>query len=191
MRNEWLGEFGDDYTARNIPSPDDILRRRLLFAEVIDGLDPLCDVLEVGCNVGQNLTALEPLTGAVLRGLEPNDSARRRCAYPTIKGEATYLPYTHSSFDFVFTAGVLIHIPPADIDMACNELIRVSSRYIAVVEYFSEEERMVPYRGKNDMMWTRNYGRLFMQRGLNLCGYGFRWGAVTGMDSVTWWVFEK
>jgi len=49
-----------------------------------------------------------------------------------VAGSATQLQFPDRSFDFVFCAEVLEHIPEPDLTAACRELSRVSSKHILI-----------------------------------------------------------
>ena len=102
-------------------------------------------ILEVGCNVGWNLAYLRDLGCGGLAGIEPQsyavERARQRMPGCDIRqGTAFALPFADSSFDMVFTSGVLIHIHGDDLGTAMEEMYRVSRRYILYVEYDAEQE---------------------------------------------------
>ena len=96
-------------------------------------------------------------------------------------------------YDLVFTSGVLIHIPTINLIPSVEEIYRVSKKYIVAIEYFSTRETELEYRGNAGMMWTRDYGSVYMDRfpDLKCVNYGFVWGRDTGLDSLNWWLLEK
>src|SRR5262245_39471268 len=164
----WKGPFGDEYTDRqHSPDPAPTLRGLLQ-----PWWDEIHRVLEVGCNAGRNLSAF---SGKDRIGVEPNPraAATARQRYRVVDGNAGALPFSDGSMDLVFTAGVLIHIAPAEFDRALHEIVRVSRRFVLAVEYLSTVEQAVEYRGHPDGIWKRNYGHEFMDRyPLRLVGNG-------------------
>jgi pseudaminic acid biosynthesis-associated methylase len=189
----WAGDFGRAYTDRN---DVDWRTREHAFRTMLDGL-ALDGVLEVGCNRGHNLAALDAVTGASrLAGIEPNPYALElaRGLVPRAElaeGRAEALPYPTGAFDLVLTAGVLIHVPPESLDGVLRELVRVSRRYVLAIEYFAEEEVVVRYREHDDLLWKRDF-RAEYERvvpGLRLVRTGF-WGPGDGFDDASWWLFE-
>lgn len=158
-------------------------------------------VMEVGCGTGNNFAAISRFDpDCQLYGCEPNAMARgfvehfkEHMGNPSL--HSCSLPQLHcndESFDLVMTMGVLIHIPPQDIEAAVSELIRVSKRYIYVCEYFAPSEEMVPYQDRENMLWRRDYGSLLLARDeLEFVEYGFNWRPVNGLDNTTWWLFKK
>jgi pseudaminic acid biosynthesis-associated methylase len=169
-----------------------------LFRQMLKGIS-LRRVLEVGCNRGHNLAAISELLGprSFLVGVEPNASARAiaRETVPggrVIAGDAAHLPFRDGSFDFVFTWGVLIHVSLEGLGSVLAEANRLASRYILAVEYFAKEETPIQYRGRDDLLWKRDFLRHYQGRfsELALVNTGF-WGRDRGADDVTWWLLEK
>jgi pseudaminic acid biosynthesis-associated methylase len=195
----WEGEFGRAYTDRNAIAPEVIVPA---FQTMLAGLD-LRRVLEVGCNRGHNLLAIEKVLPkpAELTGIEPNphalEIARRAATSATfMRGTAYDLPFPDEHFDLVFTAGVLIHIPPAELPQALTEIHRVSRRYLLALEYHADRETPVPYRGHDGLLWKRDFLRAYQESfpGLSLRRQGFwaRGGGFDGwFDDLTWWLLEK
>lgn len=187
----WQGSFGDAYTERNLKSVD----RTFMWETILAALpDVPTIILEVGANIGANLKALYGLGGTTLVGLEPNAMARKQIRFPfeAREGTAQAIPYDNNSIEMVFTCGVLIHIPPHDLARACSEILRVSSRYIVCIEYFSDKTEDVYYQGRYGLLWKRDFGSFWMDNyDLSLLGYGFFWKPATGLDNLTWWAFQK
>jgi pseudaminic acid biosynthesis-associated methylase len=198
----WRGDFGDTYIDRNSASVAHLRARVAMWAEIMataTGAPPK-SILEVGSNIGNNLRALRTLSAAKMHALEPNAQAlevllkdkvvEADCA---LDGFAAGIPLADGAVDMAFTSGVLIHIHPDDLLASCREIHRVSAHYIACIEYFSDKPEMIPYRGHNDRLFKRDFGGFWMDNfaDLRLLGYGFQWKRVTGLDNLTWWMFEK
>jgi pseudaminic acid biosynthesis-associated methylase len=186
----WFGEFGKQYTDRN---QVDWRGRVPLLLPMVAGLS-LSRVLEVGCNRGHNLLALREILGeeAELIGVEPSPYARdlaRAVGVDARDADAFGPPFPDGYFDLVFTAGVLIHIALEDLPRAMREVYRCSRRYILAVEYFSEEETAISYRGHQGLLWKRDFGQHYQTRFPDLTlvrqGYCEEW------DRTTWWLWEK
>jgi len=192
---QWGGEFGRAYTDRNVV---DWRVRLPAFRTMLADLN-VARVLEVGCNRGHNLLALSELLGAdrEVVGVEPNPYAVEiaRASSPRVavlRGTIFDLPFPAGHFDVAFTVGVLIHIPADCLPAAIRELARVSGRYVLAVEYFAEQETVVPYRGHQDLLWRRNFLRHFQEclpaHRLLRSGY---WGLADGFDRTHWWLLEQ
>jgi len=127
-------------------------------------------VLEVGCNVGDQLLLLKKLGYANLWGIELQDYAveiarKRASGINIVKGSAFYIPYKANFFDVVFTSGLLIHISPDDIEKVLDEIYRCTSSYIGGFEnYTSHGYQMVNYRGKDNLLWKTDFSKLFLDR---------------------------
>ena len=185
----WKGAFGDAYTDRNHPDP--LLRERAWRA-MLQGLQ-LRTILEVGSNTGANLVALERINPSWrLTGLEPNAHARETAGVCTLNGTATRIPFQDANFDLVFTCGVLIHVPPEELDAALHELYRVARQYLLAIEYHADQPTGILYRNQTDMLWKRNYLQEYLSRFPDLLlrhsGY---WTAKDGFDRTTWHLMEK
>lgn len=176
---EWMEKFGDEYTDRNYMSPAEynkLCERRIGVSrtgqidEFLSGLK-LGAILEVGCNIANQLLILQKTGLKNLYGIELNRYAVERAKERTkgtkitiIQGSAFNTPFKDSHFDLVFTSGVLIHISPKDIDRALDENYRVAKKYIWGTEYFSEDYMQVNYRGRDELLWKTNFAKLYLDR---------------------------
>lgn len=198
----WRGSFGDAYVDRNKATAENIELVENAFTQILnklpDGLPS--SILEVGANIGINLRAIKRLTGAQLYAAEPNEKARKILFEDDVvpsnhifDAVAADLPFGDRSIDLVFTSGVLIHVPPEEIKSAYAEIYRVSSRYILSLEYFSPTPEAKTYRGRNDLLFKRDYGGLWLDNypDLILVADGFFWKRTTGLDNLNWWLFQK
>ena len=212
----WQGDFGNAYIERNLPSDQRIEDRKRAFTEILShakGGEPV-SVLECGCNIGLNLRALKHITPAALYACEPNDRARERLLQDDVipatrltDGTLQSLPYEANSFDLVFTSGVLIHVHPDQLEAAYHEMYRVSSRYVLSIdrtyrvssryvlsiEYFSKHPETIRYQGRDDLLFKRDFGGMWLDLypTLKPVANGFFWQRTSGLDDVTWWLFEK
>lgn len=200
--NAWRGDFGDSYVDRNAPLTDMLRIRTRMWARWVHamrGREPE-SILEVGCNIGLNLRSLNRLIGAELFAIEPNEKAREVLVEEGIlpaanlhNAPAQALPFEDGSKDLVFTSGVLIHIHPDDLPKAADEMHRVTRRWLLVSEYFSVKPESINYRGRDDLMWKRDFGGYFMDRfdDLEIVDDGFLWRRTTGIDDATWVLMRK
>ena len=157
---EWRGDFGRAYTDRNVPDWHDRL----------DGLRSMLpaveSVLEVGCNRGHNMVAIQHLLpAATVVGVEPMEYARhlaQDAGLDVVNGSVYALPFADEKFDLVFTSGVLIHVPPDRLHEAMRELARVTSQYVLAIEYASVKDEMIEYQGRTEMLWKRDYAQHYL-----------------------------
>lgn len=185
----WEGEFGISYTKRN---PVDFITRMVAFKRVFAGLD-FKNLLEVGCNRGHNLVALEQLYTSRIVGIEPNSFAvaiARAVKLDVIKGNAFDLPFENGHFDMAMTIAVLSHIHSADLCVALDEIYRVSGKYILCAEYFAPVEIETPYEGHG--LWSRDYCKIYQNRfpDLKVLGLGSL-GYKDGFDKLSYWILGK
>ncbi|HLL23385.1 MAG TPA: pseudaminic acid biosynthesis-associated methylase [Kofleriaceae bacterium] len=158
----WRSDFGRAYTDRNDAAR---LERVDVWRRVLEGIPP-GSALEVGCNVGWNLTYLSQLGWTDVHGVEPQAYAvsrafRRAPELHIVQGDAFALPFADASMDLVFTSGVLIHIAPESLSGALSEIYRVSRRYIVAIEYDAPSEVALSYRGEQGALWKRDHGAVW------------------------------
>lgn len=164
----WRSEFGKNYTDRN---DHDNPARVISLGKVLAGIEP-ASTLEVGCNVGWNLTYLSRLGMRSLHGIEPQPYAVARARAridgdPNISvhlGTAFDLPFGRGEFDLAFTSGVMIHISPADLPRAMDEIYRVAKKWIVAIEYDHPTEVEIEYRGHAGALWKRDHGAAWKAR---------------------------
>jgi pseudaminic acid biosynthesis-associated methylase len=185
----WSGEFGDEYTHRNRVD----WMKRVPFWRRIMAQTEARSVLDVGCNAGWNLHAINvadrPTVVAV--GIDVNDRAvaeARRKGLHTVLGSIYDIGALYfETFDLVCTSGVLIHVAPAELEAAMRNVIAASRRWVLAVEYESDQEEGVLYRGNTDRLWKRPFGRLYEAIGLKLVSDS----KAEGFDRCRSWLLEK
>lgn len=174
----WKSDFGREYTERNTLDVEGLnqlhrrnygISRRDINVCFLRDIPRDSSFLEVGCNSGNQLLLLQEMGYANLSGVELQpyalEVARQRLPGVTLKlGSALSLPHEDSSFDVVFTSGVLIHISPGDLPRALDEIYRCSKEYIWGMEYHSPDVAEVNYRGHNQLLWKMDYARRYLER---------------------------
>ena len=189
----WRSEFGRSYTDRNDHEKPE---RVASLARVLDGVH-MARVLEVGCNVGWNLAYLHRLGAQQLYGVEPQayavERARARSpAFNVLQGTAFELPFRDNWFDLAFTSGVMIHIAPADLPRAMDEIYRVARNWIMCIEYDATSEQRIAYRGHDEALWKRDHGGIWQRRYPELrLVRRIELSAADGYDDCTAHLFEK
>ncbi|MEI6437713.1 MAG: pseudaminic acid biosynthesis-associated methylase [Candidatus Omnitrophota bacterium] len=173
----WQGDFGTEYIERNYYSPaelDGFYKRnfgstRTQFNTAFLGkLNRDIRILEVGCNVGNQLLLLQKMGFRNLYGIEINKVAIEKAktrgqGLNVVYGEAQDIPFKDGFFDLVFTAGVLIHIPPKDIKRVMGEIARCSAKYVWGCESYAKEYQPVVYRGNKNLYWKTDFCSLYEQ----------------------------
>ena len=199
----WRSDFGESYAQRGNNRITEDGQAALLrdWGKILGHANSPRpqSALEVGCNIGRNLVALQHFV-PTLHGIEPNrfacEQARQNEALSgaTIQeGEGSALPYTDNSIDLVFTSGVLIHVAPENLGGVVDEIVRVARHYIVCIEYFSHEPTEVAYHGLDGYLFKRDFGKFYLDRhpGLRVLDYGFLWQELDSADNANWWLFAK
>lgn len=208
--DKWKGQFGDDYAARNQITPELIEARTTMWVNVLSILPEVPkSIMEIGAGNGQNLIAIgNAITyimqntnnhsiKSIISACEPNDQARHNLEqtvpYVNSYSDTIYdINQDDSSYEFVFTSGVLIHIPPDKLDKAISEMYRVSSKYIFIAEYFAPQCEEIKYRDQEGMLWRNDFAGAFLEKfKLRVVNYGFLWKKITRLDNLTWTLMEK
>lgn len=174
----WKGEFGDRYISRNSGDWDKFyekqwgISRTDLNHEFLEQISKDTRILEIGCNIGNQLNILEKDGFNNLWGLEINKKAlsiaRENKGITFVEGSVFDIPFKNNFFEVVFTSGVLIHIAPQDLSSAMDEIYRVSNKYIWGFEYYSEMQESITYRGHDNKLWKNNFKKLYLDKFSNL-----------------------
>ncbi|SDO65170.1 pseudaminic acid biosynthesis-associated methylase [Pedococcus dokdonensis] len=194
----WAGEFGEAYIDRN-RGVDLVGSNTELFRKVLAHTDGVGSVLELGCNIGNNLRALRDLLPeAQLHAVEINAQA---AAEVEAWGGATVevgsiLDFEPAqTWDLTFTKGVLIHINPDRVADVYAALVRSSNRYVMVCEYFNPVPVEVSYRGHEGALFKRDFAGEMLDAfpELRLVDYGFTYhrDPQFPLDDSTWFLMEK
>jgi len=179
----WAGEFGNEYVRRNQVD----WRARVPFWHVLIEATGVRSVHEVGCNCGWNLSAIQRTAPDVaLSGHDINRSAIEQALAANLSVEEGAGAFRRA--ELVFTAGVLIHVAPADLRPLMRRIVEHSYRYVLAIEYESEQEEEIEYRGHTSKLWRRPFGKLYQDLGLKLVD---RFKDAPGFDSCAAWLLEK
>jgi ubiquinone/menaquinone biosynthesis C-methylase UbiE len=145
-------------------------------------LNPQKNILEVGCASGGHVTLLaKRLPGSYIHGLDINKKAVRYGNLQLnsqnienarlVEGKADALvSFANDSIDIVFTVAVLTHIPPNKIRKVLQELSRVSSRWIVLVEPQLDEHEKTHLLKYHYFQWLRDYIKLIKEMELGQIG---------------------
>jgi len=174
----WTGDFGREYTDRNAYSPSELdalyqqnygVTRSEVNETFLKDIPRDARILEVGCNTGTQLLALQRMGFSNLHGIEIQSYAleRARQRLPQaelIEASVFAIPYRDRHFDLVFTSGVLIHIAPGDLPKALAEIHRSTRKWIWGFEYYAAETTEVPYRGRTALLWKTDFARAYLRQ---------------------------
>jgi pseudaminic acid biosynthesis-associated methylase len=175
---EWQGNFGRSYTDRNSLTPEQVdslwiknfgITRTDLNRQFLKDVPVDSRILEVGCNIANQLLLLQQLGYSELHGVEVQSYALTVARSRTenislLQGTAFDLPYKDGFFDLVFTSGVLIHVAPADLPAALDEIHRCARTYILGSEYYAPTVSEVSYRDHQGLLWKMDYARQYLNR---------------------------
>jgi pseudaminic acid biosynthesis-associated methylase len=173
----WTSEFGREYTDRNLLTTDELnslwknnygVTREQLNERFLSGVPRNARILEVGCNVGNQLLMLQrmgfqSLYGVEVQGYATEGASRRLPGAQITQATAFDIPYPGDYFDLVFTSGVLIHIAPDDLLRAAKEIHRCARTYIWGLEYHSPDIVEIDYRGEESLLWKMDYPAFYLK----------------------------
>jgi pseudaminic acid biosynthesis-associated methylase len=196
----WAEDYADDYAIKN--SEFDHKLGKVGWEKILAKAKLVKKTyLEIGCNIGRNLDQLElfdPELKASAVEINPKALAyvkTRHELQQSYCGPVQDAEFSANSFELVFTSGVLIHVSPDDLVGVMQKMFEWSSRYVVMVEYFNRTPISIEYRGRQNLLFKRDFGGLFMDCfDVNLVDYGFLWGRIfdpAGFDDMTYWLFEK
>lgn len=193
----WASDFGNQYVDRNtgrVPANRHFFRKALAQARGINS------VLEIGCGVGENLSALRQLYPvAHLEGIEINEKAAGIAReHGHLVRNVSILDYIANESlckcDLTLSKGVLIHVPPSELGSAYHLLVQASIRWILIAEYYSPKPVEIEYRGQAGLLWKRDFaGELLnVYQELRLVDYGWVYHRDPyPQDDLTWMLLEK
>jgi len=156
--------------------------------------------LECGSNIGRNIEFLKKIYPSCSASvIEINGQALEICLSKN-QIDSSFLGsllevQVDEKFDLVYSTQVLIHVNPQDLLNVMQRMFDWSKKYILIAEYFNRNLVTIPYRGSNNKLFKRDFGKLFIENfNVKCIDYGFLWGYEydsAGFDDVTWWLFEK
>lgn len=201
MRTEqeefWAGDFGDQYSDR-VVGEGWISSNLAFFADVIKKTVGVESILELGCNIGLNLIALQRLNPKIkLSGVEINEKAFLAATKNTnaqIHHKSILDVLSLEKSDLVFTKYVLIHINPDMLNKIYENIYNLSKRYILICEYYNPVPTVVTYRGNEEKLFKRDFaGEIIEKYNLKLIDYGFIYKRDLNFpqDDMTWFLLEK
>lgn len=127
-------------------------------------------VLELGCGAGRNTryfaaadsyVGIDISAGLLLRALE----RQRSNSKGLVCGDASALPFGNDAFDLVFADSTIQHVTPQRIEACICDLVRVSSRYVCMIEYTEGHPGPLGKRWfEQSHMFAHNYAALFGHR---------------------------
>lgn len=165
-------EFWDNWADDFIKDPwqTKIHPQHKWLLEIIKEQMPV-SILETGCGFGRNIKFLikNGLNPSSIVGIDisPNmvKLARKYVGSKNVKFFISDLSNfkPKKKFDFVFTHGVLMHIPEDQIDRAVNRLVSLSKKSLVLIEQ--------NYKADNNYTFIHNYKKLLARENLDIIKY--------------------
>ena len=194
----WKYEFGDKYIKRTNTSKH-LKSNIYFFNKIIKKKYKIKSIFEFGCNIGLNFEAIKNIDKKIsLSGVEINEKAIK------ILNSKNIADVFHSSiknfqtnklYDLTFTKGVLIHIPPSELNSVYNKIYKFSKRYILIAEYYNPTPLDLNYRGFKKVLFKRDFAGEIMKKfkNLRLIDYGFIYHKDPNfpLDDINWFLMEK
>jgi ubiquinone/menaquinone biosynthesis C-methylase UbiE len=141
--------------------------RKVIISE-LKKLQPIKNILEVGCNIGPNLLRIQDEFPKIkLAGVDINEFAiaegkRLLKSIDFRVADLDELPFKNKSFDYILADAVLIYVDPSKISCVIMEMDRVCKKGMILVEWHNEES----VTGKiKEYHWCRNYKALLEEFG--------------------------
>ena len=171
---------GDGYETNE----ERVLDRRKYLAKLITDQKPK-KVLEIGCFGGYNLRQIHAIDEKIeLFGFDINKGALKYAkeklpAINTVNGSIYELEkyFKENTFDLVFTAGVLIHIPCEVIEQVTDAIASISRRNVFHAEHHGDFWKL-PWK---NMRWRHDFEELY--RGCTV-SVSEAPGASNGFDQI-------
>lgn len=140
---------------------------RQLILDELKKLEPFTKVLEVGCDIGQNLQRIHAVYPEVeLSGYDINDTsiakARKLLPKATFKiGKGLrWIPFAGKS-DITIADAVLMYVGPKDIADVLRELVMVTKKAIIIVDWSSDDWKP-GHPIRDGYSYVRDYEKMFM-----------------------------
>ncbi|MEE0959117.1 MAG: hypothetical protein UH654_03665 [Lachnospiraceae bacterium] len=198
----WSGQFGNDYIERN--KDNALLEAKMnLWMKVLECTKDVESVIEFGSNIGLNLKTMKIINSKLnFAAVEinhkavdilKNDALLKDCVDVYEQSILEYNP--EKMYDLAFTAGVLIHINPDELQNVYEKLYKSSKKYICVAEYYNPSPVVIPYRDNQERLFKRDFAGEIMDKysDLQLVNYGFVYHRDNNfpLDDFTWFLLEK
>ena len=125
-------------------------------------------VLELGCGAGRNIRYFSGCEQYV--GIDIANNLLRRAgdrveenALGLVRGDVVRLPFASAMFDLVFSTSTVQHVVPGRINECIEDMLRVSARYVCLIEFVDE---LPEYPGwfQNIHMFKHDYVALMQGR---------------------------
>ena len=154
VTKSWVGQYGEAYTKKWVLSPMALndLWNRMVGATRTSIIQSILmpnsgRVLELGCNVGNQLLMLHDKFGFPYVDLWGVDIVPEAVSQAVERGFNVVnwnflreIPFSTGFFDIVMTCGSLCHVPPDDLKKVAHFNLVMQPRYIFSTEYTDGKE---------------------------------------------------
>jgi spore coat polysaccharide biosynthesis protein SpsF len=195
----WANEFGDDYISRNI-SEQLLASNVSYFAKALARTQKISSLIELGANVGMNISALKTLLpNSKMTAVEINQQAATELSnrHPDVdvRNESILDFQASTKWDLVFVKGVLIHLNPDALQSVYKMMASSSAKYVLIGEYYNPTPVSLMYRGHDNRLFKRDFAGEFMDANPDfvLLDYGFSYhrDPLFPQDDINWFLMEK
>lgn len=197
--NFWKEEYRDDYMKKN--AEFDSALGVEAWNLMLKNTQSISSIVECGCNIGRNIDFLKQINRDYdISAIDVNEKAinfvkEKYSISDSFVGRIEDASFKNNNYDLAFTMGVLIHVHPDELLATAKKVVDISKKYVLIGEYFNRTPTMIPYQGKENLLFKRDFGKYFLENfDLEVIDYGFLWGHYyddAGFDDFTWWLFKK
>lgn len=193
----------DECTDETISAAGKIQLGERAFDRILSGYD-FESGIEIGSHQGSNLRYINGVTRGKVKfyALEPDKRAYKVLTMQNsgfklehaFNCSASDIPAPDNSIDLVFTCCMLNCIHPDNLRQVTDEMVRVSGKYVLIIEKFADRPVEIKDNGRKGLLFKQDYGKLFSERYPNLqcLDYGFLWREEFPIfDNLNWWIFLK
>ena len=198
QENFWSQTYSKDYIKKNSNFDNKLLFQG--WEKLLAKIENPLSILECGANIGRNIKALDFfLPNAKKSAIEISSDAAEilKKNYPSLNifnQSILESSFQKDEFDFVFTMTVLIHINPKDLNKVYKNMYNLSKKFILIAEYFSQDPVVIKYRGKNNLLFKRDFAKEIKNKyNLKIVDYGFIWSEDKkhSLDNFNWFILKK
>lgn len=160
----WAGHNGVRYVLHHLPKSWEA--RLDIWREILARTGEISSVIELGCNIGDNLRALDHLKPNLkVTGIELNQFAAEQAKSVLPNAEiivdSLLRANVEGKFDLAFTRGVLIHINPNELHRAYDQLATMSKKFVLIYENYSEKPMELTEYAKDKSITGTEHGAFY------------------------------
>ena len=176
--NFWKEEYRDDYMKKN--AEFDSALGVEAWNLMLKNTQSISSIVECGCNIGRNIDFLKQINRDYdISAIDVNEKAinfvkEKYSISDSFVGRIEDASFKNNNYDLAFTMGVLIHVHPDELLATAKKVVDISKKYVLIGEYFNRTPTMIPYQGKENLLFKRDFGKYFLENfDLEVIDYGF------------------